>query len=314
MNLSQVEYFVRAAQELSFSRAAEGLYVTQQAVSKAVGALEEELGARLFVRLSGGLELTDAGRVALVRGQALLADARALEGCARSCDEGASGGRPIAVAVADVVVGNFVSLDDVLGFDGVGEGARLSISEETSDGCLDAVARGTADVGIVVGRGLGSSLYSRELLREEFVPFASARHRLASRESVGADELARERFLVPRGSSESVDAIREALFDAGATMPPRSRFSSPDCTPRTLIGLVCQGEGIGMIARRFTGYVHRQGGVVLATPPGMVRIPLALVAREPLDGDGRLARLGGYLGEALRGRLPKLDAGSGRQA
>jgi DNA-binding transcriptional LysR family regulator len=49
-----VEYFICAA---------EGLYVTQQAVSKAVGALEEELGARLFVRLSSGPELTDAGRL-----------------------------------------------------------------------------------------------------------------------------------------------------------------------------------------------------------------------------------------------------------
>ncbi|MBM6998677.1 LysR family transcriptional regulator [bacterium] len=300
-NVNQVEYFVRAAEELSFSRAAEGLYVTQQAVSKAVGALEEELGARLFVRLSSGLELTDAGRVALDRGRALLAAARAMGDCAPTALASPSEGRQVRVAVSDVIVGNFVTLDALLGAGMLQDGVRLRIVEETSDRCLDAVAGGSADLGVVVGRGVGADLLAREVLREEFVPFASARHPLASRETVGVDEVARERFLLPRGSSESVDAVREALFDAGAVMPVREAFSAPACSPRTLIGLVCsQDDAIGMIARRAASLVGAASGVVLRTPPGLVRMPLALVMRASSRGDETLAAIGERLVAALR--------------
>ena len=112
MNLNQVEYFVKAAELLSFSRAAEEMYVTQQAVSKAVAALEEELGTPLFTRMSGGLRLTPEGKRALELSRSLLADAQALQACAQPVEPGAPAKRTLRIAVADVVLGNFASLDD----------------------------------------------------------------------------------------------------------------------------------------------------------------------------------------------------------
>lgn len=53
------------ARQLSFTRAADELGLTQSAVSHQIGALEQHLGTRLFVRLNPGIELTAEGRVFL---------------------------------------------------------------------------------------------------------------------------------------------------------------------------------------------------------------------------------------------------------
>lgn len=59
--MAQVRAFVTAAEELHFGRAAERLYLSQQALSKRIGKLEETLSARLFDRSTQKVELTPVG-------------------------------------------------------------------------------------------------------------------------------------------------------------------------------------------------------------------------------------------------------------
>ena len=59
--LRAIQYFLAAAQTGSLSAAARQQGVTLQAVAKLVGALESELGAKLFLRGSRGLQLTADG-------------------------------------------------------------------------------------------------------------------------------------------------------------------------------------------------------------------------------------------------------------
>ena len=61
MRTSQLEYFVAAAESLSFTEAAERCHVAQPAVSQQIRRLEEELGFELFRRGHASLVLTDAG-------------------------------------------------------------------------------------------------------------------------------------------------------------------------------------------------------------------------------------------------------------
>jgi DNA-binding transcriptional LysR family regulator len=63
--LATLRTFEAVARQLSFTRAAEELALTQSAVSHQIHALEEHLGASLFERLHRGIELTDDGRVLL---------------------------------------------------------------------------------------------------------------------------------------------------------------------------------------------------------------------------------------------------------
>ncbi len=59
--LHALKYFEVAARNLSFTRTAEEMHVTQGAVSQQIKGLEEQLGVRLFRRLHRGLELTHEG-------------------------------------------------------------------------------------------------------------------------------------------------------------------------------------------------------------------------------------------------------------
>ncbi len=54
--------FEAAARHLSFTRAAEELFVTQSAISRQIHSLEERLGVKLFTRGNRGLALTEAGQ------------------------------------------------------------------------------------------------------------------------------------------------------------------------------------------------------------------------------------------------------------
>ena len=63
MNTRQLEYFLAVATELSFTRAAEKLYVSQTAVTKQIRNIEEQLGVKLFERTKKKVVLTPAGRV-----------------------------------------------------------------------------------------------------------------------------------------------------------------------------------------------------------------------------------------------------------
>lgn len=74
IELRHLRAFVAVAQELSFSRAAERLYITQPALSRQVGALERMVGCPLLRRSTHRVELTLAGEALLARAGKLLAD------------------------------------------------------------------------------------------------------------------------------------------------------------------------------------------------------------------------------------------------
>ena len=72
--LAAIEAFVRVAEAQSFSEAARRLRSSKSAVSRNVGALESELGVRLFHRTTRSLTLTEAGRGYFERATRILAD------------------------------------------------------------------------------------------------------------------------------------------------------------------------------------------------------------------------------------------------
>src|SRR5262249_61145126 len=74
-DLRQLRTFVAVAERGSFTRAADDLYVAQQAVSQQVKALETALGVTLLWRTSRRVELTPAGRVFLADCRRVLAAA-----------------------------------------------------------------------------------------------------------------------------------------------------------------------------------------------------------------------------------------------
>ena len=73
MELRQIRYFTVVAAELSFTRAAQKLHVSQPPLRFQIASVKAELGARLFDRTSRRVVLSEAGKAFLPHAQAVLA-------------------------------------------------------------------------------------------------------------------------------------------------------------------------------------------------------------------------------------------------
>ncbi len=65
MDFRQLETFVEVCEQMSFTKAASNLYISQQGVSKSIKTLEDELGAPLFLRTNSSISLTNYGVILL---------------------------------------------------------------------------------------------------------------------------------------------------------------------------------------------------------------------------------------------------------
>ena len=105
MEIKNLRYFLAVAREENMSHAAELMHVTQPTLSKALKALEDELGKKLFTRHSFSIKLTDEGMLLRDRAEDL-------------------------VAMADKIEQEFISLDDITGGDiyfGLGESYQIAL-------------------------------------------------------------------------------------------------------------------------------------------------------------------------------------------
>lgn len=83
LDLKQLNYFITCAETGSISEAAKLLYTTQPSVSKAIKALENDMGTVLFDRMPRGITLTAKGREAYRYACRIVNDSRMLEEMSR---------------------------------------------------------------------------------------------------------------------------------------------------------------------------------------------------------------------------------------
>ncbi|USG67388.1 LysR family transcriptional regulator [Brevibacillus ruminantium] len=63
MDIKQLFYFVTVSDQLSYSKAAQKLHISQPSLSNAIKNLEQEVGSPLLERNTRKMELTDAGKI-----------------------------------------------------------------------------------------------------------------------------------------------------------------------------------------------------------------------------------------------------------
>ncbi len=151
----EMEIFARVVQEGGFSAAGRSLDLTPSAVSKAIARLEERLGARLLLRTTRALSLTEEGETYY---QAALNILRAMSDAEHAAAAGAVRGRlrvsaslPFgAMFVAPAVPGFLARHPDVI------------VDFSATDDIVDLLAQRT-DVAIRVGDLTDSTLIARKL-------------------------------------------------------------------------------------------------------------------------------------------------------
>lgn len=145
MRFETLEYFAAVAEQGSLTAAARRLYVSQQGLSKAMAALERDLGCRLFEREGARLRLTAAGRALVPHAKRCLAERdellRALEPFARAAAPGRSGPArdtvPTLHACAFVTDSLFSLLDRELTAAGLDNVAIIEHSYDEIAACLE---------------------------------------------------------------------------------------------------------------------------------------------------------------------------------
>jgi DNA-binding transcriptional LysR family regulator len=214
MELRHLRYFVAIAEERSFTRAAERLWVAQPGLSSQIRRLEDELGVRLFVRHTRGVDLTDAGELFLDRARVALAAADEARATGRDLAAGLVGSVRLGIATEAHWQGADALLDD---FGRERPNVELTVLEshggtlirDLRDGRLDAV--------------LAPSMFGSPELRTAVVgsqPWAvlvARGHQLAVEGSVAVEELDGQAIAVTghRDGAAYDRAVASVLTDAG---------------------------------------------------------------------------------------------------
>ncbi len=89
--------FEAAARCGNFTRAAQELYVSQPAVSRMLARMEDHIGVRLFVRVHGGIELTESGRILYRK---ISEGLTGIEDAIREIEARATGVEPVTLSVS----------------------------------------------------------------------------------------------------------------------------------------------------------------------------------------------------------------------
>ena len=193
MELRHLRYFVAIAEEQSFSRAAERIWVAQPGLSTQIRRLEAELGVQLFERHSRGVYLTEAGELFLERARAAIAAVDAAGAAGQDLQAGVVGRVRLGMAscarwhAASQLLRRFS--DDRPGVElTLVEAYGGTLWRDLRDGRIDALVApagyAAADLRVL---GLGA---------EPWMVLMGAGHRLVGSGLVAADDLAGERVAV----------------------------------------------------------------------------------------------------------------------
>ena len=216
MNLNQVQVFCAVAKHLSFSMAAEELFITQPAVSQQVKALERQLNVKLFERVGHKLFLTESGEAVLTHCQAMLT-ARAEMEQTLAMLRGSGRGR-LALG-ANTTGGMYVAPAIVRAFRDLSPEVEATLQIETTNRILDRVMQNMIDVAIVTGPVEDGRFAIRDLCEDEVHLIVSPSHPFAGRASVSPAEVAAEDFAVPEPGLADPHAHRAGLPRPGPPAP-----------------------------------------------------------------------------------------------
>jgi DNA-binding transcriptional LysR family regulator len=172
----RLQVFHAVARHLSFTKAAEALFMTQPAVTFQVRQLEEHFSARLFDRSQGKITLTPAGVVALEYAERILALSGELDN--RLKQMGSQLGGPLLIG-ASTTIADFL-LPQVLGeFKAQCPGVVPRLHVANSDAVQHRVAERTLDIGFIEGDSCLATLVSDVCCEDELQVVCAPSHALA---------------------------------------------------------------------------------------------------------------------------------------
>ncbi len=192
MEMFQIRYVLAASRTLNFTRAAAECNVSQPALTKAVKALEDELGAPLFNREAKRLRISEFGQSILPHLRQILSEAditQALADNYRLLDK-----VPLRLGVMSTV--GHVRLSRFLArFQKDHEGVEVSVNEAPISELKQKLEEGEIDLAVLNPlEGLGDNFHVHDLYRERYIVIFPPEHRLGRLNAVKLADLSGEPY------------------------------------------------------------------------------------------------------------------------
>ncbi len=242
----RLKTFRVVAEQLSFTHAAERLFLTQPAVTLQVKSLEEDLGVRLFDRTGQHVALTAAGHVLLdhaVRLAEVCAEAEQAIGALRGEAHGGlalGASSTIAQYLLPRLAGEFLAENPHI---------ALSMSTSNTAGVVSALVEGRIDLGLIEGPSGRSDLKAEPFLEDEIVLVAPPSHEWAvSGNPISLQALAGG-ALIFRERGSGTRQIVEAALAKVRVLPKKLRIAMELDSTEAVKSAVMAGLGAGFVSR-----------------------------------------------------------------
>jgi len=241
MEIRQLRSFIAIAELGTFTAAALRVHVTQAAISMQIRQLENELGARLFVRAPRRVMLNEAGEQLLHRARQILRDHdAALDEIAELA--GAERGR-LRVGSASAAVTTDILPKLLNEVRKQHAGAEITVLSGTSEALVQQILAGEVDVAFVSLPVEARGISTERLSEDQLVAIASPRHKLAKQRTISAYTLAGEKLILGERGGNTRRLIDQFFAQAGVTLHVSMELSRQAAIRR----MVEEDMGVGIV-------------------------------------------------------------------
>ncbi|HEX4331024.1 MAG TPA: LysR family transcriptional regulator [Usitatibacter sp.] len=264
----RLRVFHAVAKHLSFTKAAEALFMTQPAVTFQVRQLEEQFDLRLFDRAQGRIVLTPAGVLAFDYAERILALSGELDARLKEMSGVESG--PLLIG-ASTTIAEFL-LPQVLGeFKARHPAVVPRLFVANSEVVQARVAERSLDLGFIEGYSHLPSLVNDFCCDDELRVVCAPSHALARAPSVSAPTLTEHAYISRELGSGTREVVDHYLHEAGVA-PEALQVVMEASSPEALKRLVATGLGFAIMSRATVAKELRLGELVeVALAPPLVR-------------------------------------------
>lgn len=277
MNIKHLRYFVEIVSCGSLSQAAERVYVTQSALSRAVSQLERELDCTLLERTSKGAVPTPHGYALLQRAQRILQESQAIAEDLKLPSSALRGRVRLAMPMG---LRDQLTRPLVYRMRQAHPALRIEITETTSRGARSALDEGLVDLAVLTESERAGRLNTVPLFTERLCLIGPRNSPLAPGRPVPTSTLGTLPLVLLRAPNNLRAVVDRILLRLRVDTPPVLEVSSSQLA----LSLVADGHGYTVLPRStvesMTGPVANPQDLVLA-PLG--KLTLTWMVATPQD-------------------------------
>ncbi len=240
----RLKAFMSVARNLSFTRAAQELFVSQPAITKHIKELEHTYGVRLFDRESGGTSLTEAGKVMLRHCEAIETEYNSMEYDLHRLNGTHEGLLRIGVSTT---IAQYILPAVLAAFARKYTHIQVSMVDTNSQGVERLLKEQSLDLGMTEGAYRRTGLDYQPVLRDELVVIARTGNKRAGKGELTINQLRKLPFVLREQGSGTLDVIANSLEKAGVNlseMQVRLHLGGTEAIKR----FVCHSDTFGIVS------------------------------------------------------------------